>query len=55
MNQRDNQRSYSNFTKKDGSKALVKCPKCHFENYAPNVLSGICSWCYFDINAKDKK
>lgn len=38
------------FEKKDGTLALEKCPKCHKENYAMNVLSGICTWCGFDVN-----
>ena len=46
-------RSYAgaNFKLKNSGKyALVKCPECHCENYALNVLSGICTWCRFDIN-----
>ena len=31
-------------------RALVRCPDCHKENYAVNVLNGICTWCGFDIN-----
>ncbi len=31
-------------------KALVRCPECHRENYALNVLSGVCTWCGFNIN-----
>lgn len=46
----------ANFKLKDSDKhALVRCPKCHAENYALNVLSGICTWCRFDINAKEVK
>jgi ribosomal protein L37E len=30
--------------------ALIRCPECHMENYAMNVLSGICTWCGFDVN-----
>lgn len=50
-----NVKDYScNFKLKDSDKrALVKCPECHGENYACNVLSGICTWCGFDINGDD--
>ncbi len=34
----------------NGRKYLVKCPKCHKENYAPAVSSGICAWCGYDAN-----
>ena len=27
---------------------LIRCPKCGKENYAPNVASGICTWCGYD-------
>jgi hypothetical protein len=30
--------------------ALVKCFECDRENYAFNVLRGVCVWCGFDIN-----
>ena len=36
-------------------RALVRCPKCHAENYAPNVIDGVCAWCGFDINEKEEK
>lgn len=39
--------------KNEEKRALVRCPDCHKENYALNVLSGICSWCGFDINRKE--
>ena len=29
----------------DGTILLIRCPKCGKENYAPNVISGICTWC----------
>jgi len=32
---------------------LQRCPKCERENYAPNVMSGICAWCGFDANDHD--
>lgn len=34
--------------------ALTKCPECHRENYAMNVLTGMCTWCGLDVN-EDKK
>ena len=42
------------FKKENGEFALIRCPKCHKENYALNVMSGICTWCGYDIN-KDKR
>ena len=42
----------ANFKKKDGTYALVRCEECHAENYAPNVMSGYCSWCGYNINEK---
>jgi ribosomal protein L37E len=38
------------FKKDDGKLALVICPECTRENYCLNVLSGICTWCGFDVN-----
>lgn len=35
--------------------ALIQCPECHAENYAMNVTAGICSWCGFDVNARENK
>ena len=29
---------------------LIRCPKCGKENYAPNVISGICTWCGYDAH-----
>lgn len=29
---------------------LIRCPKCGKENYALNVLSGICTWCGYDAH-----
>lgn len=31
-------------------KLLIRCPECGLENYAPNVASGVCTWCGFDSN-----
>lgn len=43
------------FWAKDGTGIyLVRCPKCNMENYAPNVASGICTWCGYDANADPK-
>ncbi len=38
--------------KKSPNYALVRCEdlECGKENYGINVLSGICTWCGFDIN-----
>lgn len=32
----------------DGTILLIRCPKCEKENWAPQVVSGICAWCGFD-------
>lgn len=46
----------ANFKLKDEDRrALVKCPDCHKENYALNVLSGVCTWCGFDINGNEEE
>ena len=38
----------------DGLILLERRPKCHRENYAPNIITGQCTWC--DYNAhKDAK
>lgn len=29
---------------------LIRCPECLRENYAPNVIHGVCTWCPFDAN-----
>lgn len=36
--------------KDSGKIGLIKCPKCNRENYAPNVSTGVCSWCGFYAN-----
>lgn len=33
--------------------ALVICPSCGAENYAPKVISGSCAWCPFEANKID--
>ena len=39
---------------KDGDKLyLVRCPKCHQENCAMNVASGVCTWCGYVATEKD--
>jgi hypothetical protein len=43
-------RSSPNFKDKEGNAYLVRCPSCQRENYAPNVASGMCSWCPFNLN-----
>lgn len=29
----------------DGLVLLLRCPKCHRENWATAVISGQCAWC----------
>lgn len=41
---------YGCFQADDGRIGLVRCFKCGSENYAPNVLTGICSWCGMDVH-----
>lgn len=36
-----------------GKLALVRCPACDKENYAPNVLTGICTWCGYEAKPED--
>lgn len=38
-----------NFRDKDNY-FMVRCPKCKRENYAPNVVYGVCTWCGYDGN-----
>lgn len=42
--------SVPNFCDKNGNAYLVKCPLCKKENYTPNVSTGICTFCNFDLN-----
>ena len=42
------------WVEKEGKLYLVRCPKCGMENYAPNVASGICTWCGYDVNEVGK-
>lgn len=45
---------HANFKRKESDcYALVRCCACDRENYALNVLSGICTWCGWDINKKN--
>lgn len=32
----------------DDTILLIRCPKCGEENYALNVITGICTWCGFN-------
>lgn len=36
------------FYPKDGTILMIRCPKCGKENWAPQVASGVCSWCGYD-------
>lgn len=29
----------------DGKPFVVRCPRCHLENWGPAVASGMCAWC----------
>lgn len=40
----------ANFKLDCDRRALVRCEECDKENYAMNVLSGICTWCGYNIN-----
>jgi len=48
----DNKISGLGFISKGEDKriGLLKCPLCHNENYALNVMDGLCSWCGFNAN-----
>ena len=34
---------------------LIRCPKCGRENWAPQVVSGMCVWCGYDAHELIKK
>lgn len=34
----------------NGELILIRCPKCDRENYALNVLTGICTWCGYNAH-----
>ncbi len=38
----------------DGRILLIVCPKCQRENYAPNVNSGVCTWCGYNAHNDDE-
>ena len=38
---------------KDDFIKLERCPKCSRENYVPNVVVGICTWCGWNANKGD--
>ncbi len=33
---------------------LIRCPECGKENYALNVITGICTWCGYDAKTDPK-
>lgn len=37
-----------------GQAFLVRCPKCGRENYSMAVATGVCCWCGYDANLKEK-
>lgn len=43
---------YGFIDRSDKSKhiCLARCPACKRENWSPNILRGICTWCPFDAN-----
>lgn len=41
--------------KTSGKIGLIRCPECGRENYAPNVVSGICCFCGFNANQPSLK
>jgi ribosomal protein L37E len=41
------------WVEKEGKLYMERCPKCRAENYAPNVASGICTWCGYDANDEE--
>lgn len=43
-----------NFYDDDGKPYLVRCPKCHRENYLPAVASGQCVWCGYKAEGLDE-
>jgi len=43
------------FIGKNNKLFLTHCPKCGLENYAINVISGICSQCGYDGNTDIEK
>ena len=34
----------------NGTILLIRCPKCHRENWALEVISGKCAWCNYDAH-----
>lgn len=53
---RNKNKKEPNFKGKEGKWFLVRCFECGGkigqENYIPDVASGICAWCGYDINKK---
>jgi len=40
---------------KEGRLFMVRCPKCHMENWLPAVATGHCAWCGYKATEKDLK
>jgi ribosomal protein L37E len=47
---KDGHKIGSAFRTEAGNVGLTRCPECNRENYALNIIKGICSWCGFDAN-----
>lgn len=47
-----NKIGYAFRSKKDGRFHIMRCPRCHLENYAMQVSEGSCAWCGFSLNKK---
>ncbi len=41
---------YAFRSKDDGKFHIMRCPRCHKENYLMNVSQGDCAWCGFSLN-----
>ena len=41
------------WVEKENMLYMVCCPICGAENYAPNVASGICTWCGWNANKEE--
>jgi len=47
-----NQIGYAYRSKDDGRFHIMRCPRCHLENYAMTISEGSCAWCGFTLNDK---